>query len=375
MKRPKLRDTEDHISEEAAENGSRLVPAGTIFIVIRGMILARDLPVAMAEVPMAFNQDMKAVLPGDHVDGVYLLYALASRKRALTREISSSAHGTRRMGTASLESLFVAVPPLPEQRAIAAVLSKIQAAVEVQDKIVATLKELKAATMAKLFREGLRGEPLKPTEIGEIPQSWEVVRLRSILAEPLRNGHSAVASMDRSGIRTLTLTAVTQRDFSLANTKVTTAYPTRVQDLWLRDGDIFVERANTAEMVGLAALYRGRSDFAIFPDLLIRVRVDPEVVASDVLVEWLLSSWCRSYFQKHCRGAATSMPKIDHRTVEELPVLVPRRTEQQLFAQTIRKLDIQLSTARQRADFLKALFSSVLHLLMTGEVRVNRSYQ
>ncbi len=175
MKRPRLRDTQDPISAEAVENGSRLVPAGANFVVIRGMILAKDLPVAMAEVPMAFNQDMKAVLRGDGIDGGYLLYALASCKRALAREISTSAHGTRRMGTASLESLLVPVPPLPEQRAIAAVLSKIQAAVEVQDKIVATIKELKAATMAKLFREGLRGEPLKQTEIGEVPESWEVM--------------------------------------------------------------------------------------------------------------------------------------------------------------------------------------------------------
>ncbi len=71
------------------------------------------------------------------------------------------------------EKTILAPSSHEEQRSIAAVLSKIQAAVEVQDKIVATLKELKAATMAKLFREGLRGEPLKQTEIGEIPESWE----------------------------------------------------------------------------------------------------------------------------------------------------------------------------------------------------------
>jgi type I restriction enzyme S subunit len=179
--------------------------------------------------------------------------------------------------------------------------------------------------------------------------------------------------MDHSGVRTLTLTAVTQRDFSLANTKITTADPARVQDLWLRDGDIFVERANTAEMVGLAALYRGRSDFAIFPDLLIRVRVDPDALVSDILMEWLLSPWCRSYFQKHCRGAATSMPKIDHRTVEEVPVPIPRMDEQPPFVRTICALDSRFSAARQRAEFLRLLFSSMLYLLMTGQVRVNGS--
>ena len=51
-------------------------------------------------------------------------------------------------------------------------LSKLQARVELQDRIVASLKDLKTATMAKLFREGLRGEPLKQTEIGELPHRY-----------------------------------------------------------------------------------------------------------------------------------------------------------------------------------------------------------
>jgi len=146
--------------------------------------------------------------------------------------------------------------------------------------------------------------------------------------------------------------------------------PSRVKDLWLRDGDIYIERANTAEMVGLAALYRGPSNFAIFPDLLIRVRVQVNRLVPDVLVEWLLSPWCRAYFQKHCRGAATSMPKIDHQTVERVLVPIPSPPEQELMACTIRTLDGRLSSALLHAKLQKSLFSSMLQLLMTGRVRV-----
>lgn len=48
-----------------------------------------------------------------------------------------------------------------------------------------------------------------------MPESWEVVDLESLLRKPLRNGHSAKATTDPDGIRTLTLTAVTQRHFSV----------------------------------------------------------------------------------------------------------------------------------------------------------------
>jgi len=82
---------------------------------------------------------------------------------------------------ARLKQLPIPLPPVPEQDGIVAALSVLQHAGSVQGCIVATLKELKAATMAKLFREGLRGEPLKQTEIGEIPSSWAVVRLGSVV--------------------------------------------------------------------------------------------------------------------------------------------------------------------------------------------------
>src|SRR5262245_20635139 len=54
LKVHRLYDAEDHISEAGLEAGSRRVPAGTLFVVVRGMILAKDLPVALAMVPMAF---------------------------------------------------------------------------------------------------------------------------------------------------------------------------------------------------------------------------------------------------------------------------------------------------------------------------------
>ena len=71
----------------------------------------------------------------------------------------------------------VSLPPLPEQKKIAAVLLKIQRAIETQEKIIQSLRDLKKSTMQHLFTHGLRGEKTKMTEIGEIPESWEVVRM------------------------------------------------------------------------------------------------------------------------------------------------------------------------------------------------------
>ena len=81
----------------------------------------------------------------------------------------------------------IPVPPLPEQRKIAAVLGLVQRAIEQQERLIALTTELKKALLHKLFTEGLPGEPQKQTEIGPVPESWEVVAW-GILATFLSGG-------------------------------------------------------------------------------------------------------------------------------------------------------------------------------------------
>lgn len=156
--------------------------------------------------------------------------------------------------------------------------------------------------------------------------AWPVVELGGLLREPLRNGHSAKPTTDSDGIRTLTLTAVTRRDFSIENTKVTCADPERVRDMWLKPGDILVERANTPEYVGLAALYEGPEDFAIFPDLMVRVRLDERKADTRFIAYRLLTDDCRRYYQTHARSTAGNFPKIDQGTIEKTPIPLPPRS-------------------------------------------------
>jgi type I restriction enzyme, S subunit len=240
-----------------------------------------------------------------------------------------------------------------------------------QERLIALTTELKKALLHKLFTEGLRGEPQKQTEIGPVPESWKIVELESLLVEAVRNGHSAKATNGDSGVRTLTLTAVTQRDFSVENTKLTSADPMRVSDLWLRSGDILVERANTPEYVGLAALYEGPEDFAIYPDLMIRVRVDCHVVDPYFIAEFLVTPECRRYFQRSAHSTAGNFPKIDQATVEKTLLPLPGKDEERDIVLALRSIDRMRELYRRKAKTLRDLFSTLLHQLMTAQIRVN----
>ncbi len=177
MKRRFICDVPDHVSQEAARRYSTVAPENSILVVVRGMVLAKDFPVALIRKPMAINQDMKAIVAADEVDPTFLLFAILSEKRAIQKEIGSSAHGTRRLSSESLERLIIPMPPLPDQLSIATSLANIQAAIDVQISLVASLRDLKRETMATLFREGLRAEPVTQTEIGLLPKSWRLTSL------------------------------------------------------------------------------------------------------------------------------------------------------------------------------------------------------
>lgn len=164
MKSPRLYDVEDHISEEAAEAGSRIVPAGSVFIVIRGMILAKDLPVALAMRPMAFNQDMKAILPAEAIDGEYLLYCLCQHKARMMPEIGTSAHGTKRISTSAISEFTLPLPPLAEQKQISAALATVDEVIQAEEQRQSALQQVFLSSLQALMTGTLQVAELEVEE-------------------------------------------------------------------------------------------------------------------------------------------------------------------------------------------------------------------
>ncbi|MFO0966082.1 MAG: restriction endonuclease subunit S [Gemmataceae bacterium] len=201
---------------------SAMLTPGEIIVVRSGAYTGDSALVTPEWIGSVVGYDL-VVSPDSSVDPKYLATWMLSETAHVyfrgQRDRSAQPHLNRQQ----LGDTVVTLPPLDEQRQIAAVLSAVQRAIERQERLIALSAELKKALMHKLFTEGTRGERLKQTEIGPAPRSWQIVRLGDLLREPLRNGHSAKESPDPCGIRTLTLTAVTRASFSLANTKTTVA--------------------------------------------------------------------------------------------------------------------------------------------------------
>jgi type I restriction enzyme, S subunit len=344
----------------------RALPRDTILVGCIGNVGKLGM---VADDRSATNQQINGIICNEGNDPHYVYYCLYSNRSRL--ENAADKTTVPILNKTNFENFEIAIPPLAEQRKIAGILGTVQRAIEQQEKLLQLTAELKKTLLQKLFTEGLRGEPQKQTEIGPVPKSWEVVPLISLLREPLRNGHSARATNDGTGIRTLTLTAVTQRNFADENTKLTSADPKRVKDMWLEDGDILVERANTLEYVGLAALYEGPSAWAIYPDLMIRARVDAKRALPYFISEFLTTKVCRVYFQCHARSTAGNFPKIDQGTVENIPIPLPDINQQHDISSALRTVREKLDLHRRKHRSLTYLLRTLLHQLMTAQIRVS----
>lgn len=112
MKQDFIDDSEDHITQRALEETtSRLVPTNSILTVVRGMILARHVPLAINVVPVAINQDMKALtVTDDRVSPLYLFAAMRVLGGRLHANVATAAHGTRKLDTDRLLSLPIHIP-------------------------------------------------------------------------------------------------------------------------------------------------------------------------------------------------------------------------------------------------------------------------
>jgi len=153
MKVEVIDDSEDHITEAAIDgSATRIVPVGSVLVVVRGMILAHTLPVAVTSGPVTINQDIKALGCSERLLPDFLRIVLAGQSRLLLSLADSSAHGTKKLETEVLQQLEVPVPALSEQQAIvehiAHETAKLDAVRAATERTIALLKERRSALIA-----------------------------------------------------------------------------------------------------------------------------------------------------------------------------------------------------------------------------------
>ncbi|WP_439492027.1 restriction endonuclease subunit S [Bosea sp. (in: a-proteobacteria)] len=367
LKAPRLYDAIDHVSEQAIGDGTRLAPAGAVFILVRGMGLAKDLPVALAMRAMAFNQDLKALIPKRPGTGGFIRAAIYDRREELLSRIVPSAHGTMTLNLDDIEKFEIPLPvDAQEASAVAAALSLVMDLVAKSGEELVATQTLKSAVMASVFRKGLRGASQKPSNFGETPDTWELRPIGELVHQmqyglSVRGEASGTYPILRMNCQLHG--KVVFRDLQYVDIEPGIAKAYRVLP-----GDVLFNRTNSFELVGRTAIVETETD-AVFASYLVRVSVNEKQLDPRFLTQFL--NWDTAQAElKKLASRGVSQANISAGKLRDFAIPVPELGEQREIVAILDTIDFKIELHRKKRAALDGLFKALMHKLMTGQIRV-----
>ncbi len=345
--------TEESLSLEGLKHSSaKLFPAGTLLMAMYGATVGRT---AILKMEAATNQAVCAIFPNpEKADAGFLRYFLIGERKELLKQRYGGAQPNISQNV--IRNFPIRLPPLPEQRKIAGVLGVVQRAIEQQERLLALTAELKKALLHQLFTTGLRGEPQKQTDLGPMPVSWKVKGLEEvalIIMGQSPDGESY--NTDGKGVPLIN-GPVEFGPNPLSKTldaKFTTK-PTK----FCEQGDLIlcVRGSTTGRTnIGNGRACIGRGVAAI------RARGNQQY-----LNQFIVSIRERIY----AMGTGTTFPNVSGSQIREILVPIPALEEQAEIGSILANIDSKHELLERKRATLTALFRTLLHQLMTAQIRV-----
>ena len=304
-----------------------------------------------------------------HGNNVRYIYHLLSN---LHLEQFAASTGVPSLNRNFVHPYVVAVPPLPEQRAIAAVLDSIDEAIEGDEAVIAATEGLRDALLHDLLARGLPGQHTEFRDVpglGAIPTAWDVVRLGDVaeVTSGLAMGPHRIPQ--KSPRPYLTVANVQANEVSIDENRLMEVSESEYQSRTLRTGDlVLVEGHAQISQLGRAAIIPSEADGYTFQNHLFRVRTG-ELSDARFVAAYVNGHGGRRYFGSF-GGTTSGLNTVSAANVKALPVPLPSLIEQHRIASMLDGVDAAIHVAREEAARLRLLKDSAAAALLSGRVRV-----
>ena len=364
-----LSDSERRVTDEGLANGTRLVPAGTVLFVVRGMSLKSEFRIGVARRPLAFGQDCKALLATEGVDGYFLANALRGRADEILGLVDEASHGTGRLATGALQSLRILVPPLDEQRRIVQVLRALDDKIDLCRRMNRTLEAMSVSVFEAALPEG------NALEL-DVPAGWDRTPLGEwcdSLGGEVQTGPfgSQLHASDyvAAGIPSVMPKNLKEDRVSVADiARIRLEDAERLDKHRVRVGDIIYSRRGDVER---RALVTERESGWLCGTGFLRVRLGGDAGTNLYLYRYLGLPEARSWIVRHAQGA--TMANLNTSILRAIPVLRPPASELSRICELIRPLFQRRESNFAQISSLDEARRLLIPKLIHGQIRVPKT--
>lgn len=343
-----LAGTKERITDEGLKkSASNLIPAGRVIIPTR-MALGKA---AINAIPMAINQDLKALECSKALEPKYLLRWLVSNATMIDRMGSGAT--VKGITLDQLTSLTIPLPPLREQRRIAAILDKADAIRRKRREAIRLLDDFLRATFLDMF-----GDPVTN------PKGWPMGTVGD-MAAGTQYGTSMKASAS-GAYPYLRMGNITYAGgWNFTDMKYIDLSEQDETRYLVKKGEVLFNRTNSRELVGKTAVFRLDTPMA-FAGYLIKLTVN-EQGNSEYLAAAMNSQSIKEYLRSKCKNIV-GMANINAREFRAVPLPLPPMTIQNRYADIVQTIEMQKETLILHASESESLFSSLQSRVFKGEL-------
>jgi type I restriction enzyme S subunit len=387
MKTSRLCDSELKITKAGLDNGSRLAEANSILLLVRGSELHKRVPVGIATRPVAFNQDVKALRARSDILSEYLFYWLSGNESMLLGKVESTGIGAGKLDTNILKNLSVQLPPLADQKAIAAVLGALDDKIELNRRMNATLEAMARALFQSWFvdfdpvRAKLDGrkpegmdaataalfpDAFQESEAGHIPKGWEVKTAEEISTvgigkTPPRMEHQWF-SENPADVPWMSIRDLGSAGVFISHTSefLTTEAVEKFRVKRIPDNTVVLSFKLT---MGRVAITDGEM---LSNEAIAHFRLNPETTFGSAY----LYCYLKGFGYDQLGSTSSIATAINSDMVRGLRVLVPPKEIAEVFERSINPMFTEIKTIQKQSHSLATLRDTLLPKLLNGEIKL-----
>ncbi len=270
--------------------------------------------------------------------------------------ISGTTRGKLNQGM--MKRVPLALPSLPEQRAIAHILQTIQETKFTRQREIALEHERKAALIDHLFSHGTKGEPRKQTEIGEIPESWEVVEIKEV-GKVITGSTPKTSVPEYYGGPYMFISPgdISEDQYVTKTNKYVSAKGLKVSRPLPRDSVLVVCIGAT---IGKAAMTSAEQSMT-------NQQINAIISNAKALSHYVYYAVTfRSRFLFSFAGRA-AVPIVKKSSFEKFFIPLPPLSEQRAIANVFQAIDEKIAALKKEVEHIDELFHAMLDELMTGK--------